>query len=307
MLELTTGHNSPLKNVADSLYLGDFSVSETEQLVAETLRGSEANRGNRFQTLHDWTGGHPYWTQLLGEALDRQEADLSERAVKDVVEQLLGTEDRNLPHIFRALEKDAALWELVGALLGGTPISFTRANRAIAQLELLGLVKNENGRCSIRNRIYREALERHPLRRPRVPGRNLRRLTQLLLASSNPETLLQVVATELQAGLQNRAVIALARRTGDRHFTAAASVGFSGDVELTIAADSQLAQALGGPTEPDQSSLTEREVRLIERLGVKIIVPVTLRGQALAFFWLGRKLFERRVRRSGSRVSRGRR
>src|SRR5258705_9689351 len=35
MLELTTGPNSPLKNFADSLYLGDLSAAETQQLVSE--------------------------------------------------------------------------------------------------------------------------------------------------------------------------------------------------------------------------------------------------------------------------------
>jgi hypothetical protein len=213
MLELTTGRNSPLRNVADSIYLGDLSAAETEQLVTEMLGDTvTASRRRTIQTPHEWTAGHPYWTQLLGEALDRETADITDTAIQAVVEQWLDTEDRNLPYMFNALHSDGSLWELVSAILGGTPIPFTRSDRAIAKLELLGLVKNEKGRCSIRNKIYREALERHPPGRPRVPGRDLQDLTQRLLASKDVETLLGTVTADIQSSLQNRSVITFFRQ-----------------------------------------------------------------------------------------------
>ena len=88
---------------------------ETEQLVAEVL-GRHLTPGQRktFQTLHDWTAGHPYWTQLLERRSGRRRTELPETAIKAVVEQLLQTEDRNLPHVFRALEADGGLWDLSG-------------------------------------------------------------------------------------------------------------------------------------------------------------------------------------------------
>ncbi len=159
MLEIAKGRSSPLSNVADSLYLGDLSAVETDQLVATVLGDtSTPTQRQAFRTLHDWTAGHPYWTQLVGQALGQERADVPDTTIKAVVEQLLHTEDKNLPHVFRALEADDGLWDLIGALLDQTPIQFSRANQAIAKLELIGLLKNDRGSCSIRNRIYREAL-----------------------------------------------------------------------------------------------------------------------------------------------------
>lgn len=291
MLELTKGRSSPLKNVADSLYLGDFSAAETEQLVAKML-GDDLTPTLRktFQTLHDWTAGHPYWTQLLGQALGRATTEVPETAIKLVVEQLLHTEDRNLPHVFRALEADGGLWELVGALLDSAPISFTRSNQAIAKLELIGLLKNDNGRCSIRNRIYREALEQHPIRRPRVPGRDLRRLTQRLLASPDLDTLLQTVTSELQATLQNRSVITFIKPAGEGNFRIASSVGLAGDGELGLDAGSGLTSLHAGSIEPQKAGLSDVETELFERLGISLIVPIRLKSETVAFVSLGRKL-----------------
>jgi hypothetical protein len=291
MLDLTKGRSSPLKNVADSLYLGDLSVAETEQLVAEVL-GDALTPGLRktFQSLHAWTAGHPYWTQLLGEALGRAATELPEAAITVAVEQLLQTEDRNLPHVFRALDADGGLWDLVGALLAGAPISFTRSNHSIAKLELIGLLKNDNGRCRIRNRIYREALEQHPIRRPRVPGRDLHSVTQRLLAAADLETLLHAVATNLQATLQNRSVTTVMKHAANGSFSIASSVGVAGNTELTFDAGSALAKLGANPIETQKAGLSEREIDLLERFGVTLIVPIRLESETVAFIWLGRKL-----------------
>ena len=289
MLELTKGRNSPLKNVADSLYLGDFSATETEQLVTKVL-GDDLTPTLRktLETLHDWTAGHPYWTQLLGQALGQAPTEGPEPAIKVVVERLLHTEDRNLPHVFRALEADGGLWDLVGALLDSAPISFTRSNPAIAKLELIGLLKNDNGRCSIRNRIYREALEQHPVRRPRMPGRDLRLLTQRLLASPDLDTLLQTVTSGLQAALQNRSVISFFKPAGEGDFRIVSSVGFGGDSELRFPGG--LTTLRGGPIEPPKADLSEVDRDLFERLSTALIVPIRLKNETVAFISLGRKL-----------------
>jgi hypothetical protein len=285
MLELTKGRSSPLKNVADSLYLGDLSAAETEQLVAKVLGDDlTPTLQKTFQTLYDWTAGHPYWTQLLGQAT----TDVPETAIKVVVEQLLHTEDRNLPHVFRALEADGGLWDLVGAVLDSAPISFTRSNQAIAKLELIGLLKNDNGRCSIRNRIYREALEQPPVRRPRVRGRDLHRLTQRLLASPDLDTLLQTVTSELQAALQNRSVISFIKPAGEENFRIASSIGFAGDSGLRFGG--ALRSLRAGPIEPKKAGLSEVDCGLFERLGIALIVPIRVKNETVAFVSLGRKL-----------------
>jgi hypothetical protein len=291
MLELTTGRNSPLKNVADSLYLGDLSAAETQQLVAEMFRPtSDPDTAAIHQTLHAWTGGHPYWTQVLGEAVGPDGTGATEGTVRSIVENLLRTEDRNLPHLFEALDADGTLTQLVEALLGGTPISFSRAQRSIAKLELIGLLKNEKGRCSIRNQIYRTALEQRPVRRPRAPGRDLRRLTQRLMACHNAEALLVTVTADVQAMLQTLSVISLLKPAGENGFSLVSSIGVAEDETLRFDASSSLAQLIGGVVEPGRAPLSDPDRQLLERFGVQLIVPVAVNDEAVAFFWLGPKL-----------------
>ena len=290
MLAIAKGRSSPLSNVADSLYLGDLSAGETEQLVA-TVLGDTSTPAQReaFRTLHDWTAGHPYWTQLVGQALGQGTADVPDTAIEAVVEQLLRTEDRNLPHVFRALEADGGLWDLIGALLDQKPIHFSRANQAIAKLELIGLLKNDQGTCSIRNRIYREALEHHPIPRPQLAGPDLERLAPRLLKATNHDTLLQIVTLHLQAAFQNPFVITFMKQQGEGSFAIAASVGFTADGDLRFAGDSGLASPGDGPSEPRHLRLSQIEADLIETLGVSLILPIRLDDETVAFAWLGRK------------------
>jgi class 3 adenylate cyclase len=52
------------------------------------------------------------------------------------------------------------LHKLIDLVLKGNPVPFSRSDAAVAELELIGLVKNQQGRCAIRNRIYQEAIQR---------------------------------------------------------------------------------------------------------------------------------------------------
>src|SRR4029077_8217456 len=67
-LDVTTGRNSPLKNVAETLSLEDLSIHGAQQLVVEMFGDKPpVTETGLFHTLHDWTNGHPYWTQRLAE------------------------------------------------------------------------------------------------------------------------------------------------------------------------------------------------------------------------------------------------
>jgi len=173
MLQLTTGRNSPLKNVTDTIYLGDLSSAETEQLLAAGFRSEQIEISAAIcQHVFAWTSGHPYWTQLLA-ALLVGSRFLSTEMVRSVAEELLLTEDTNLPHVFRALEQDdGRLWKCVEPLLKGDPVAFRRSDARVAELELLGVVRNQNGQCAIRNRIYREGMERRLQPRRSSPARS---------------------------------------------------------------------------------------------------------------------------------------
>ena len=70
----------------------------------------------------DGRAGIPTGLSASVRRFNGEAAGLTETAVKDAVEHLLLTEDRNLPHIFRALEADQTLTGLVKMLLGGEPV-----------------------------------------------------------------------------------------------------------------------------------------------------------------------------------------
>src|SRR5262245_18566358 len=163
MLELTKGRNSPLKNVTESIYLGDLSLAETEQLLSAAV-GEKGVRPDPLlsRRLHLWTSGHPYWTQLLASNLESQAKTPTESLLRALINQLLETEDKNLPHVFGSLEREGErLGNLIVSLLDGNPVSFSRSHSPVAKLELIGILKNNRGRCAFRNQIYQEAMQRH--------------------------------------------------------------------------------------------------------------------------------------------------
>jgi hypothetical protein len=162
MLELTTGRNSPLKNVTESVYVGDLPLPQVEQLLAAGFRDTLVPVSAELAgSIHGWTGGHPYWTQLLAASLANQSESPTPATIKCTIEDLLQTEDKNLPYILRGLQRgNPALSQIVDSLLKGNSVRFSRSNTHIAELELLGIIKNQSGNCIVRNKIYEEAIPR---------------------------------------------------------------------------------------------------------------------------------------------------
>jgi hypothetical protein len=162
LLHLTTGVSSPLKNVTDSVYLTDLAQAEADDLLQQGFQLAGADLPLPISArLYHWTRGHPYLTQLLATSLLACPSPLTEATVDRVVEQLLQSEDRNLPYLFKMLASDhAALWPLTRSILAGQEVPFSRSSHLVAELELLGLIRNENGRCRIRNPFYQEAVHR---------------------------------------------------------------------------------------------------------------------------------------------------
>jgi serine phosphatase RsbU (regulator of sigma subunit) len=292
-LDVAVGRNSPLKNVAETLYLGDLSKTETAELVGKMFHDSAPESGPQLgQALHDWTNGHPYWTQRLGELLHQQSIPATEQVVTRAVEQLLHTEDRNLPHVFHALDADKTLRDLTAAMIAGTPIAFTRANSAIARLELLGLLRNDRGRCAIRNRIYREALDRDPLRRQLTPARDLREFSELLSTSTDTTGLFQTATLALQSMVQSRSAAALVSSPGRRAFDVVATIGaVAPPVEACPFTPSAAAvSALHDCTEVSQSHLSPEDEIWLRRLDATLLIPIRVGDNVVALFCLGPKL-----------------
>jgi TIR domain len=159
LLELTTGHTSPLKNVTESVYLGDLSEEDVRGLLREGFRAVNATLTATVEaTILKWGGGHPYWTQLLGGAAATAGAADAHEADR-IALQLVEREERNLPHLRRVLDQAPRdFGATLDRLLSGESIPFRRHDPMVAGLELCGVLKDVSGRCSFRNRIYEEAL-----------------------------------------------------------------------------------------------------------------------------------------------------
>jgi len=161
MLKLTTGKNSPLKNVTESVYLGDLSKEETRLLLARGMTRAGINPSPElYDYIYHWTNGHPYLTQLIGALLIESGQSATEETVHAIIKQLLQTEDRNLPHLRRALNRGCPeLWRVVKSIVEGMVVPFSRSNAIVAELELIGAIRNEAGHCQIRNNLYQEAIK----------------------------------------------------------------------------------------------------------------------------------------------------
>lgn len=293
MLELATGKNSPLRNVTETIYLGDLSLAETEQMLTEVFEGTQIRPCQEINhRLHGWASGHPYWTQLLAAELGTSTQEPTDETIKSIVEQLLRGEDRNLPHLIRSLRADEALWLLVESLLDGVPLLFSRANAAIAKLELIGVLKDENGRCAIRNRIYREAIYRNPIKPARLFAVNLRRLNQLLVSASDRPSLLTQVATFLQRTVQCRVVSVYTTGQRPRNFQVSAAAGILPRVgeEVEFLPDSPALRSLNTGVIARLDDGTEIEQSQLHKMALTVLVPVTLKDKLWGFVGLGSKL-----------------
>jgi hypothetical protein len=167
MLRLTSGRNSPLKNVTQSIYMEDLAITEVRELV----RAGSSRRAkcvSACDAIYGWTLGHPYWTQLLASRVEDENSSQDLQTVDDIVEELLQNEDKNLPHLMRAVDSGRRL-AILRAVLKGDSVRFSRTDAIVAELELVGAVRNGDGTCIIRNRIYESALRRH-LTEPTVPA-----------------------------------------------------------------------------------------------------------------------------------------
>jgi serine phosphatase RsbU (regulator of sigma subunit) len=293
MLELTTGKNSPLGNVTERIYLGDLSLLETEQLLVEVFGDPDKFAFPQMTAyLHTWTSGHPYWTQLLAATLVGQPQTPTEEAIRSVVGRLLRTEDKNLPHLIRSLNADGALWKLVESLLNGVALSFSRANPVIAKLEMIGVLKDQDGRCMIRNRIYQEAMHKHQVKPVRLLATNLRILTERIQTAIDLPSLFKEISEVIQQALQSSNVAIFTKGPHHRAFRASCSVGIPSAIRdgLEFDDNSRLVELLQKGIEPSREDLPEHEQFQLRKAASALLIPVKLQSTLLCFISLGEKL-----------------
>jgi len=143
-------------NIVQRVRLADFTLAQVRELVG-TGNWADEQANLLAERVHYWTDGQPYLTQLLCSYLG---PDATPADVDAGIERLRREDENHLPPMLERLNRDEKLRGYVDRILAGERIKFyPRENRRQAQLELLGVIKEDaEGFCIVRNRIYERVL-----------------------------------------------------------------------------------------------------------------------------------------------------
>jgi AAA-like domain/PEGA domain len=169
-------------NIGRRVELGDFTEQEAMPLV-QGLGGDDVVGSALLRRVIYWTGGHPYLTQRLCQAVAQQgairnssgvdrlcrELFLSNRA-RDRDDNLLFVRERML----RSEEDTAGLLRVYERILDGKTIRDDETSPLISVLRLSGITRVEQGILKVRSRVYREVFN-HDWVNANMPGAELRR------------------------------------------------------------------------------------------------------------------------------------
>src|ERR1700682_4463327 len=169
-------------NIGRRIELTDFTEQAAMPLV-QGLGGGDGVGSALLRRIIYWTGGHPYLTQRLCQAVaqegtlrnpsavDRlcQELFLSNRA-RDRDDNLLFVRERML----RSEVDTPGLLTIYDRILDGKTVRDDETNPLISVLRLSGITRIDNGMLKVRSRVYREVFN-HDWVNSNMPGAELRR------------------------------------------------------------------------------------------------------------------------------------
>ena len=155
-------------NVGQRIELTDFAEGEARPLAAGLGRDEKLGMSLVRRVLY-WTGGHPYLTQRLCQAVaddasvqstagvDRlcEELFLSNRA-RERDDTLLFVRER----LLRGEGERVALLDLYARVRGGRAVPDDETDPLVSALRLSGIARAERGRLRVRNRIYEHVFDR---------------------------------------------------------------------------------------------------------------------------------------------------
>jgi hypothetical protein len=149
-------------NIGQRIDLTDFTVAEARVLLPGLNRPEDIGWKLVGRILY-WTGGHPYLTQRLCQAVSADANVLDASGVDRICDEIfLSTKarerDDNLlfvrDRMLRGAEDPVALLALYSNVLSGQRIQNEPAHPLFSVLRLSGVVRVEDGRLRVRNRIY---------------------------------------------------------------------------------------------------------------------------------------------------------
>lgn len=178
---IADGRLSPF-NIGRRIPLHDFTLEEAAPLAAGMENGASILR----RVLY-WTGGNPYMTQRLCQAI-AETVSMSPMKIEDwLIDRLCADlflsnsareSDDNLAFARNRLLKSegdvAGVLELYKRIWSGHRIANDETNPLTSTLRLSGVVREEGGCLKVRNRIYHEMFDRNWVQE-HMPDAELRR------------------------------------------------------------------------------------------------------------------------------------
>ncbi|HLK56497.1 MAG TPA: AAA-like domain-containing protein [Chthonomonadaceae bacterium] len=172
-------------NIGRRIELNDFTLEEA--LALEPGLGREEIIGEALlERVYHWTGGHPYLTQRLCQAIVESPEVGTPEHVDELCDRLFLSsgaqeQDDNLvfvrDRLLRSLEDErdvASLLTLYDRIVAGKRVSDRKSDALVGVLRLSGIVRPVGSLLQIRNRIYERVFDRRWVRE-HMPGAELRR------------------------------------------------------------------------------------------------------------------------------------
>jgi tetratricopeptide (TPR) repeat protein len=155
-------------NIGQRIELTDFNEQEAEPLAAGLGRSEKVSASLLRRVIY-WTGGHPYLTQRLCQAVAHDPVIDSASAVDDLCKSLFLSSraresDDNLLFVQERLLRSeldrATLLDLYSQIRRNKRVKDDEFNPAVSILRLSGITSVTNGYLRVRNRIYHRVFDR---------------------------------------------------------------------------------------------------------------------------------------------------
>ncbi len=169
-------------NIGRRIELTDFTEQEAMPLV-QGLGANDDVGAALMRRIIYWTGGHPYLTQRLCQAVAQEATVRNVSGVDRLCRQLFLSSrardrDDNLifvrERILRSEVDTAGLLTLYGRILDGKAVKDDETNPLISVLRLSGITRVDNGILKVRSCVYKEVFN-HDWVNSNMPGAELRR------------------------------------------------------------------------------------------------------------------------------------
>lgn len=154
-------------NIGNFINLTDFKLDEAMPLI-ERLTIKPGLENQVMQWIFEWTGGQPYLTQIACNELFKEGKIINHREqVDEAIGKLLKSEEYKGKHLkyLQTWLTDPKSGERVlrayGFILDNAIVLDHDKNQTLNELKLIGVIKPISGQLYVRNKIYRQSLDRN--------------------------------------------------------------------------------------------------------------------------------------------------